>query len=267
MTTLVEESPNSWVFDHPSPEGAEARLDEAVRLLDAGKFDHADEELRLLLVVCPDHMDALHHLALLFGSRGKYLESYLCTREAVRIGLDAIPPGFSWLTGRMLWSHLENRPFMRAYHALGLHLLRDRGAAAAIDIFARLVSVDPNDNLGARYTWMQCLLDLRDWQSALDLSRRYPDDVSPDMMYSKVVALVGSGQMDEAGVSLEAAIQCRPNVASELLKAKHSRPRSVHPGYVAVGGDEEAFDYWERNRLHWGKSTAAYKLLQTLRKK
>lgn len=267
MPTLIEESSNSWVFTHQSPEGTDARLDDALELLEAGQLDEAEEELRHLLLVCPEHIDALHHLGMLFGSRGQNLEAYLCAREAVRIGLAAIPSGFSWLTGRILWGHIENRPFMRAYHALGLHLLHDQGAAKAVDIFARLVNVNSNDNLGARYLLMQCLLDLRDWQSALDLSRRYPDDAGSDMMYSKVVALMSIGHVDEAVVALEAAIRCKPNIASELLKVRHSRPESAHPGYMTVGGPEEAFDYWERNRVHWGKNTPAYKLLQKLRKK
>lgn len=267
MPTLVEESPNSWIFLHEAPDGTDARLDNALELLEAGQYDEAEEKLRQLLLVFPEHIDALHHLGLLFGNCGQNLESYLCTREAVRVGLDAIPPSFSWLTGRIRWGHYENRPFMRAYHALGLHLLRDQGAAQALDIFARLVSVNPDDNLDARYLLMQCLLDLQSWSSALDLSRRYPDDVGPGMTYSKVVALLATDHAEEAAVALEDAIRYRPNVAAELSKAKHSRPEADHFWGMAVGGPEEAFDYWERNRVHWGKSTAAYKLLQKLRKK
>lgn len=266
MLTFDEEFPGSWIFIHEFPEGTEEHFDASLDLFDAGKLRDAEEDLRNLLLVCPDHIDALHHLAQVFEITGRDLEAYLCTREAVRIGIEAIPSRFSWLTGRILWGHLANRPFMRAYHALGLHLLRSQGAEKALDIFARLVSVNPSDNLGARYILMQCFLDLADWDSAVMLALRYPDDAGPGITYSKVVALLHLDRKEDALESLKVAIRYSPNVAAELAKARHSRPNSKYPGYLTSGGDDEAFDYWERNRLHWSKSSDAFKLLRELSK-
>lgn len=267
MLELIEILPNTWAFHQDMPDGVEERLNEAVECFEAGDLDEAEEILREVLLVCPHHIDALHHLALIFSDSGLKLESYLCTREAVRIGLEAIPSHFSWLTSRMLWLELENRPFMRAYHALGLSILDSQGAASAIEVFARLLSVNRSDNLGCRYTLMQCYLDLNEWQAALDLSQRYNNDTGPDIVYSKVVALFQLDQDDENDEAIEAltfAIDHYPNIAKELIKTKHSEPESKHPGYITLGGEDEAYDYWERNRKHWTSDTIAYKTLKTL---
>jgi len=267
MITFIEESPNSWVFHHNFPEGVEESLDNAIDCFQAGNLDEAEETLRKLLLVCPYYIDALHHLALVFSDFGLELESYLCSREAVRIGLEAIPSQFSWLTSRMLWGHLENRPFMRAYYALGLSILNNQGAASAIDIFARLVSVNPNDNLGCRYNLMQGYLDLNEWQAALNLSQLYCNDTGPDIVYSKVVALFQLDREEEAIAALTLIINHYPNVAKELVKTKHSPPKSSHPGFITLGGEDEAYDYWQRNRKHWASSTTAYKTLKNILKK
>ena len=264
MPLLQEISINSWAFDNGNPEGAEAQFEEALACWDDGNEDKAEELLRSLLLVAPDHIDALHHLAMIFASRGLELEAYLSWREAVRVGMEGIPTEFSWHTGRMPWGHLSNRPFLRAYHALGLHLQTHQGAAKAAEIFTRLVSVDPNDNLGARYVLMQTLLDVGDWTKAATLSRSYPDDVGPDIIYSGPVALLQLGEVESAKTGLERAVNTNRRVAMELLKTRHVRPTSEHPGYMSVGGAEEAFDYWERNRTHWARDSEALKLLKEI---
>ncbi|MBL1266049.1 tetratricopeptide repeat protein [Methylomonas sp. MS20] len=264
MIKLIEESPNTWVFRHNLPEGAEDSFDDAVELYTSGNLVEAEETLRKLLFVCPHYIDALHHLALIFSEDELDLEAYLCWREAVRIGLEAIPSNFSWQTSHMNWLELDNRPFMRAYHALGLSLLENRGSAAAIEIFARLVSVNQNDNLGCRYHLMQCYLNLNEWRSALNLSVQYSTDTGPDIVFSKVIALLQLDQEDDAIDVLTVAIEQYPNIAKELIKTKHSEPKSKHKGFLTLGGEDEAYDYWQRNRIHWASSTMAYKILKRL---
>ncbi|GAO24297.1 hypothetical protein ALISP_4117 [Alicycliphilus sp. B1] len=118
MPLLQEVSSNSWAFDDDYPEGTEAQFEEALEFWRDGNEIKAEELLRSLLLVAPDHINALHHLAMIFASRGLEFEAYLSWREAVRVGMEGIPAEFSWHTGQMHWGHLSNRPFMRAYHAL-----------------------------------------------------------------------------------------------------------------------------------------------------
>jgi tetratricopeptide (TPR) repeat protein len=266
MITVLETSPGSWLFEHHLPEGADEQFESVLDLFESNEYLEAEKRIKALLLVCPDHIDALHHLGLLYSYTGRPLEAYLATREAVRIGMDALPPAFSWLTSSLAWGHFENRPFMRACHSLGLHILRTQGSAAALELFARLVSVNPNDNLGARYVLMGCWLETGAWQSAISLALRYPDDAGPDIAYSKAVAQVHVADYEGATESLRFALQCKPNIAAEILKTKHIRPPQDRPGYMTLGGEDEAFDYWERNRSHWAKSSEVFKLLKQLLK-
>jgi hypothetical protein len=50
----------------------------------------------------------------------------------------------------------------------------------------------------------------------------------------------------------------------ELLKTTHRRPESDAPGYIIMGGWDEAFEYWtgfcrfwDRDALDWLRATSA----------
>jgi len=182
----------------------------------------------------------------------------------VRLGLDALPRKFSWNNSLLEWGHLENRPFLRAYFSLGLRLFEQGNVGEAQQIFTRLLSVNPNDNQGARYLLLECLLALENWQEVLRLIHQYSDERSPDMAYAKVLALLGQGEDVQAQQCLRDAVNAHPHVARELLKSRHVRPESRIPGAIMVGGDDEAFHYWERNKSYWAKDTNAYALLKRI---
>lgn len=78
--------------------------------------------------------------------------------------------------------------------------------------------------------------------------------------------LSGRGKI-EAIAALEFAIDHYPNIAKELVKTKHSSPESKHPGFITLGGEDEAYEYWQQNRIHWASSTMAYKTLKSMLKK
>lgn len=262
MLETKEVAQNSWVFQNDFPPGVQVRFDQALDEMDVGNVAKAEDLLRDVLLVCPEHIDVWHHLALLLDGGGDAVLAYACTREAVRLGLDALPKDFSWLNSRLEWGHLENRPFLRAYHRLGLHQLEHGDARDALEPFARLLAVNPRDNLGVRYLLTECWLALEDWESVLNLSLRFQNDFAPDIEFAKVIALLGVG--DEVGAleSLKQAVHSHPKVVRELLKTRHVRPKAAVAGAITLGGDDEAFSYWERNKAHWAKGTRAYELLQ-----
>ncbi|WP_147473972.1 tetratricopeptide repeat protein [Allofranklinella schreckenbergeri] len=256
MLTCTEVFPNSWRMDCERPDQAEQAFEAAMELWEDGQRRQAEQALWTLLKTCPDDLDVWHQLGLMQVAQKRPQQAYLCWREAVRLGQAALPPSFSWLRSRLEWGFFENRAFLRACHALALALLEqkhgDGAMAEAMEILARLVSVCPNDNLGARYVLMGCYLETEDWQAAVELSQRYPEDCGPDMAYSKVVALLQLARDEEAEQSLLQALRYGPNVAVELLKSRHVRPKreELFAGYMQVGGADEAFDYWQRNKIH-----------------
>jgi tetratricopeptide (TPR) repeat protein len=76
----------------------------------------------------------------------------------MRIGELSLPPGFD---GVLLWGHIYNRPFLRCLHGYGLSLWRLGELREAEQILERILSLNPNDNQGVRFCWV----DVRKGQS------------------------------------------------------------------------------------------------------
>ena len=72
------------------------------------------------------------------------------TRSASCIGEFSFPPDFH---GLLRWGHIYNRPFLRCLHGYGLCLWRMGRLQQARQVFERILSLNPNDNQGARFCW------------------------------------------------------------------------------------------------------------------
>lgn len=69
----------------------------------------------------------------------------------VRIGEQALGPNF---TGMLPWGHIDNRPFLRCLYGYGLCLWRLGRLKEAELAFERILWLNPNDNQGARFCWL-----------------------------------------------------------------------------------------------------------------
>ena len=266
---LVEMEKNNWVFEEDATFTIEVfeRFDQALDSWAKGHDEVAEKMLHAVVAECPHHIDALHHLSLIYRAQGRETEAYICCQAAVGIGLHALPQKFSWRTARLEWPWLENRPFLRAYHSLGMwHLHNDRHDAA-IEIFRRLLSVNPNDNQGVRYLLPHCWFEKNELSKILTLCRKYRDDSAPELLYSEALALVRLGRNEEARTALERCVAELPLVGRELLKKRHPRPKSVLEGYISPGGADQAYYYWQSFGKHWSETESALELLRQVMKR
>ena len=85
--------------------------------------------------------------------RGDMVTAYAFCQAAVSIGLHAIPPDFHWDRSRMEWGHLENRPFMRAYHNLAIHRTKQKAWEARIE---EAMTTEPSP-------WLKVICALTTW--------------------------------------------------------------------------------------------------------
>ena len=95
----------------------------------------------------------------------------------------------------------------------------------------------------------EALFKLGRLEDALRISEQYRDDMMPETLYGRALALFKLGQRQEASVALKEAVEYLPLVSKELLKTKHRLPRTARPDVVTLGGADEAYYYWER----WGQ--------------
>jgi tetratricopeptide (TPR) repeat protein len=256
MANVCEFAPGEWCFDDERGDAVVSDLfNEACEALEDGDLDVAADTFRAVLSVQPLHIDALHNLSIAHHRSGRNVEARILAKEATNIGLSALPKEFSWNTSQLSWGHLSNRPFLRSYHNHALWLDRTGDLRAAEQIYARLVAVCPTDNLGVRCLLMQCFLRRSDWIAATRLADTYPDDTSPDILYSTALVSYESGNIDRAVDLLKRAYVAKPNVGKELLKSKHVEPPpSFMPDSVISGGADEAYHYWLNNGEYWKRN-------------
>lgn len=250
---LKEWDEGMWSFEYPRIGAAEhERLHEAVDRMHAGAPTHASRLLRKLIRDFPEFIDARHHLAVFvdweFPDSG---EPRLLWEDAVKQGMRALPPAFRIGRDRLEWGFLDNRPFLRAYHALGLAYLAEDLVGQAAGIFQDLLDLNPEDNQGIRDLAINAAFLRRRPGDVLAVCARFPGDGLPAVMYGRVLALFQLGRTPEAADALRHAASFSPKVAAELRRTQHRRPPSAMPGFVTFGGADEAYAYWETHGAHW----------------
>lgn len=253
---------DDWVFDDTKiyfP--AHEKLDSAMDLYHSGEPAQPESELKELIADNPQHIDAFHHLSLVYQGCDLSLEAYLCCREAVRIGISSIPKEFSWRSSKLEWSHLNNRPFLRAYHNLGLWLESRNEVYDAIKVLENMLAVCPNDSIGVRYILPKLWFEIGDLLSIVRLINLYPDDYSPENKYNHALALVLLGENKKAEQAVQLAISEFPLVAKELKKKRLRKPKPTQDGYITSGGKDQAYEYCKRYGDYWKSSVNAMELI------
>ena len=128
-------------------------LDEFEELIDAYDADEISEtsyinKLRRLARQENDFIDVHAHLAYVFLEQNAPRKALNAALKGLAVGNRLIPEGFS---GRIIWIHPDNRPFLRALYAAILanaHLQRHQDAIMLIE---KILDYNPEDNHGARW--------------------------------------------------------------------------------------------------------------------
>lgn len=221
------------------------------RFYDADDIDDHDLAFRKLSKIIgddPEFIDAYNSAGrweLYLNNHGNAL-TYFDT--AYRIGSKLIPKEFK---GTIPWEFLDNRPFLRAMHGLGLTYEHIGEYEKAANIYDKMLKYNPNDNQGIRALAIETSLFLGNYKKILKICKFYPEDAIPDTLYGEFVARYRLGQKDRSAEILKKANKTLPNVTKEILKEKHKEILNKRPGTITAGGEDEAYDYWRRTRVVW----------------
>jgi tetratricopeptide (TPR) repeat protein len=263
MLKLSRMAPHEWEFVYPDMYGNV--MDEfntgCEFYFDEGNLDEAERVFRGVLAQMPDHLDAIHHLAMVLSERNQIEQAHDLWDQAVRIGRKAFPQDFKPGTDRLEWGCLENRPFLRCLHGLALARYEEEEVEEALSLFQELLSLNPNDNQGVRAMAEGALFNLGRWEDALKITEQYRDDGMPEILYGRALALFKLGRRPEATIALKEAVEYLPLVRKELLKKRHRLPRTARPDRVTLGGADEAYYYWEQWGQFWGEDPEALEWL------
>lgn len=243
---LEEVGENQWRFIWPRiADTATEVFFEALDYAEEGKMSKARQLLKKVLEIYPEHIDALHHLSMMSEDHGKNLNE-----KAVQIGLSAFPEKFNEKS-LLEWGWIENRPFLRAYHTKGLIALEQEKTDEAIKLFNQIISWNPNDNQGAREILADVYVNNGKWNDMLALSNKYPNDYNPSMHFGSALALYKKGGKDKANQELKEAVKHSPLCANILLEKNPKKPKSEMPGYITVGGADQAYEFWREQGKVW----------------
>jgi len=194
------------------------RFYEAQETLNEGYVSEAEAMLKKIIKKDAQFIDAYNTLGFLEMFYKSYEKSLRIFRQAYKIGDKLIPQDFS---GKITWSALENRPFLRAMQGLGVTYLETGKFRKADGIFAKMLHYNPNDNQGIRALAIQCNLALKNYSRVLSICHDYPDDTMADTLYGWVLALYSVDKKNEAEEKLNRAIEILPLVAEELTREIH----------------------------------------------
>lgn len=268
---LYHEGDNSWVFIQSQK--AEKYFDDywnAVELMDSVPVK-AESKFKKIIKNCGNgHVDAILHLGLLYNDINKPIEGNALIHKAHLIALHAIPNDFNKEHDTIIWSILENRPFLRTYHAVGLEYMNEGQYEKAIEKFNFVLSVNKWDSQGVRYLLPECFLYLKKYHEFIklynELLNSSDEGHSIEYDFALFYALYKLGEFDKAKEQFKIAQRHFPNVALELMKDTHAFPYDEfdRPLFgIPMGSKQEAFDYWNRTKKLWVKE----KKMQTFIKK
>jgi len=181
--------------------------------------------------------------------------------EAVRAGKRGLGDEFEEYRGSF-WGVLETRPYMRALLELAMVLDISGETERSVEIMQEMLDLNPNDNQGVRMILISHLLYLQDHMGAEALLKKYPNDSSAAMRYSKALHLFhkhGSGAKSET--ALRAAFKTNPHVPRLLLNPDLMTEVPDSP-YYSPGDIHEAVDYVEGGLFAWGMSEEALAWLE-----
>jgi tetratricopeptide (TPR) repeat protein len=255
---VIQAGGAEWRFEYPRLSwDVMEEFHEALEYWRVGDVAVTEDMYRDLVDEYPEFIDVHHHLALLLNDTGRDEEAFQLWQEVVGLGLSCLPEEFEMGRDLLPWLILENRPFLRAYHGLGLEYLARGKTEKALEMFENILAMNPGDNQGVRALVVDCSFQLNRPKDVLVICNWYPDDGMEQLMYGRALALYQLGRRDEAAEALDDAIEFLPLVAKELTKKRHQRPKDLRRNYITYGGADQAYTYWMEQGQHWKNTPGA----------
>lgn len=158
------------------------------------------------------------------------------------------------------WMMLETRPYMRARFRLAETLWHSCLRYEAIGHYTELIRLNPNDNLGVRYSLMPAFIEMGEDENAELLYKAYPDDASGFWMFARALLDFRShGESPPANQSLRRAIGANQHVVMMMLIGPWS-PENLPDAY-SHGDEREAVLYVAGSYGIWRYTPGAFEWL------
>jgi len=146
------------------------------------------------------------------------------------------------LNKELPWAFLNNRPMLSLVEYF-VDAFTEASPDECLDLMRWSVTIaNPTDNTGLRESLIHGLVAAGRAEEAIEVAAAYPNDFA-STEYGRVLAYFAASQPEAAEAALRHAFERFPKVWKMLYATNPKRPRSKNPGYVTVGGDDEAWEY------------------------
>gem|GEM_PF-2284389 len=139
-------------------------IGEGIDLMNAGDWDGAVKHMKGLLKMDARCLDAYAHLGNWYFEQDEPKDHNTAKnyyKTGVAIGMKSMG---SKVNDVFPWGLIDNRPFMRCLHGLGLCFYRQKMPNEALLIFSKMIWLNPSDNQGARFL-VKALIEGISWES------------------------------------------------------------------------------------------------------
>jgi len=248
---------NEWEFVFPPSIDNEQTYNqywEGVELLDYDNRE-AEQIFKTVIKKHPYHIDAYNHLSLAFKNEKKTFESFLTAEKAYLIGKSCLPKGFKQSKHKLHWSNLDNRPFLRSCHILGMEYQGRKQYKEAIQLYSEILDYNEDDHQGVRYLLLKCFFALKDYKVATLFLKKYKNDWGIEFVYGRLLLAIIANEKEQLESLLADATRRNKFVPEEIAKSKHIVPPPFRiPGEpyfdagIPVDSIREASKYWKNNK-------------------
>ncbi len=208
------------------------------------------------LSISPDCADAYVFLA--YDREKSSAKKIAMFEEGIKAGRRALGTAPFKEDVGSFWGVTETRPFMRALFGLAYELQSAGRIDEALANYKEILRLNKHDNQGVRYQLVPLFISLDRLREATALVNKYPDDVGPDIAYSRALLLFKKhGDSDKARQALEEAVGWNRHVIPLLLAQNFAPNREPRGHYITMGGDEEAYEYAKESRKLWHSTEGA----------
>ncbi len=148
------------------------------------------------------------------------------------------------------WADMDSRPLLRTLaQAIDLaRLMHDRDEEEKLARWG--LALNPHDNHGWRSLLVPLYFARGNYDEALALLERYPDDLPP-AEHNRALALFALGRRDEAQAVLRLAHEEYPGILAALLPETLDMPADEGGPGLAIGGAMAAFYNRNETRAAW----------------
>ncbi|MFQ6101435.1 MAG: tetratricopeptide repeat protein [Anaerolineae bacterium] len=216
------------------------------------------KSVRQALEVSPDAVDG--YLLLAHDAPSWEEATDLCT-QAMAAAERLLGPDFLTEYKDDFWGMALTRPYMRARFALGYCLWRQGKREEALAHFRGLISLNQDDNQGARYVLAAILLELGEGREARQVMGSYSPDALCHWAYNRaLIEFRQRGDQRRAQKLLRKAFGKNALVPVFLLGRR--RIRSYELDIVEPGEEGEAIEYQHLYGGAWAMAEGALEWLE-----